>query len=155
MSPAVYHIAPMQPSIFVSEEESLWHRVNRMSTFPVFLELLWYRVSNALFFLDEESGKVITPDIEEAACALLFDTLRVARLDSDADINECFYELTMEVLPSREQRLHQLVHTMLLLAPIVSLKQGTKRPSVFVDVVDSLQSGEQPSWAVVSRAFEE
>jgi hypothetical protein len=155
MTPAAYHVAPMHPSIFVSEEEALWHQVKSMPTLPVFLDLLWYRVSNALFFLYEESGKVITPDIEEAACALLLDTLRVARLDSDADINECCYELTMEALPSRAQRLRQLVHTMLLLAPIVSLKQGTKRPSIFVDIVDCLQPGEQLSWAVVSRAFED
>lgn len=155
MAPAYYHVAPAQPSIFVSEEEALWSRVKSMSTFPVFLELLRYRVSNALFFLYEESGKVITRDIEETACALLLDSLRVARLDSDADVNECCYELTMEALSFRAQRLHQLVHTMLLLAPNVSLKQGTKRPSISVEIIDSLQPGEQLSWAVVSRAFED
>lgn len=157
MTPASYPTAPMQSHSFADEQEAPWTHVKSFPTFPTFLEQLWYRVSHALFYLYKESGKRITPDIEEATCSLLLDTLRGTHFDDRADLimGECCHELSLEALPDRVQRLHQLVHTMLLLTTIISTKQGKKRLSIFVDIADTLQPEEQLSWAIVSHAFED
>lgn len=134
------------------ETDCIWKDIKSWPCFGPTVDALWRRVSAELYI---NSGELFTPNIDMAAGLLTIDVL-APYSECDA-VAEHHWRVEQVVLHGHKypqtRRIAQLVETMLLLSPVLTLEQGSQNRSIFVNIVNVLEHDEALSWDDVSRAI--